>query len=68
VTLLIPFAKGTLLSQLHENATVLSEAYEPEGTLVTARLPQATLDRMISLLGAGALRQAPIAAEVRDGH
>ncbi len=58
VTLLIPFAKGSLLSQLHDGATVLSEQYEAEGTLVTVRLPVSMLDRILSLIGPGALRTA----------
>lgn len=55
VTLLIPFAQGAILSQLHDNATVLSESYEPEGTRMTVRLDTARLNRLLSALGTGAL-------------
>ena len=56
VRLLIPYARGGLLSQLHQSATVLHEAYEDEGTLVTARLDQARLDKLLAELGGNALR------------
>ncbi len=55
VKLLIPFHKGAVLSQLHDSATILSEAYQEDGTLVTVRLDQARLDKALSALGAGAL-------------
>lgn len=56
VRLLIPYAKGTLLSLLHDQATVLTETYEAEGTCVTVRLEQAKLDKALSVLGTSALR------------
>lgn len=55
VTLMIPYAKGNVLSDLHANATVLGEEYETEGTRVKVRLERARLDRALSVLGAGAL-------------
>lgn len=65
VRLLIPYAKGTALSQLHDNATVLDEQYEDEGTLVTVRLEQSQLDRLLASLGQDALR--PPAKEAETG-
>lgn len=55
VTLMIPYAKGNVLSDLHANATVLGEEYEAEGTRVQVRLDRARLDRTLSVLGADAL-------------
>lgn len=37
-TLKIPFAQGTLISELHENHPILKEDYEPDGTLVEVLL------------------------------
>ena len=37
-TLLIPYSKGQILSQIHENQTVLSEEFVAEGTLITSLL------------------------------
>lgn len=37
-TLKIPFAKGALLSELHENHPILKEEYEPDGTLIEVLL------------------------------
>ncbi len=56
VRLLIPFAQGGLLSQLHDGAVILEEQYEADGTLVTVRLPQPWLDKLLSVLGASAVR------------
>lgn len=58
VRVLIPYARGTLLSQLHDGATVLSEDYEADGTLVTVRLDQPRLDKLIAELGADAIKPA----------
>ena len=55
VTLMIPYAKGSILSDLHAGATVLDEQYEAEGTRVTVRLERAKLDRALSVLGKEAL-------------
>ena len=57
VTLLIPYSKGNVLSDLHANATVLEEQYEADGTRVKVRLERAKLDRALSILGAGALME-----------
>jgi len=38
VTLLIPFSKGQILSEIHKEHTVLSEEYVPEGTRITCLL------------------------------
>ena len=54
-TLMIPYAKGGVLSDLHAGATVLEEQYEAEGTRVTVRLERAKLDRALSILGKEAL-------------
>ncbi|MDL2318381.1 GTPase HflX [Eubacteriales bacterium OttesenSCG-928-A19] len=59
VSLLIPYAKGACLSRLHEEATVLTESFEADGTLVKARMDQALLDRMLATLGEDALRPSP---------
>ena len=37
-TLKIPFSKGALLSELHENHPILKEEYEPDGTIVEVLL------------------------------
>ena len=37
-TLLIPYSMGQILSQIHENQTVLKESYEADGTRITALL------------------------------
>ena len=55
VTLMIPYSKGNILSDLHAGATVLEEQYEAEGTRVTVRLERAKLDRALSVLGKEAL-------------
>lgn len=55
-TLLIPYAQGNILSQLHDTETVLGEAYQDEGTLVTVRLAKATLDRLLGILGQDAIQ------------
>jgi len=56
VTLLVPFAHGTVLSQLHDGATVISESYEAGGTRVTVRLEPTWLNKIIATLGAEALQ------------
>lgn len=38
ITLLIPYTKGQILSEIHANQTVLAETYEAEGTCVRALL------------------------------
>ncbi len=38
ITLLIPYAKGQVLSEIHDNQTVLEEVYEAEGTRVRTLL------------------------------
>ncbi len=38
VTLLIPYANGQILSQIHENQTVLEEVFEAGGTRITTML------------------------------
>lgn len=68
VRLLIPYAQGALLSGLHDGATVLSESYEEGGTLVTVRLEQAKLDRLLSVLGEEALQPAAATADSGEGH
>ncbi|MDR0928408.1 MAG: GTPase HflX [Oscillospiraceae bacterium] len=55
VRLLIPFARGDLLALLHRQATVLSETYEAEGTVATARVDNALLGRLLAELGAEAV-------------
>lgn len=55
--LLVPYAQGNILSQLHDNETILSETYQEQGTLVTVRTTKATLDRVLSVLGTKALQK-----------
>lgn len=38
ITLLIPYSQGQIVSELHANQTVMEEAYEAEGTRITALL------------------------------
>lgn len=38
ITLLIPYSKGQIVSELHANQTVMEESYEADGTLITALL------------------------------
>ena len=40
VTMLVPFTRGDVVSQLHEHGTVRSEEYREEGTLIDVRLPR----------------------------
>ncbi|AKK03336.1 GTP-binding protein HflX [Corynebacterium epidermidicanis] len=40
VKLLVPFTRGDVIARLHEQATVLSENYGENGTLIDVRLPQ----------------------------
>lgn len=40
VTMLVPFTRGDVVSQLHEYGTVRSEEYREEGTLIDVRLPR----------------------------
>lgn len=56
VQILIPYANGGLLSQLHDTETVLLENHLEEGTLVTVRLQKATLDKVLGMLGSDALK------------
>lgn len=39
VHLLIPFTRGDIVARLHSQATILSESYVEQGTLVDVRLP-----------------------------
>ena len=41
-TLLIPYSKGHILSQIHENQTVSDETFEADGTRITALLDAAS--------------------------
>lgn len=41
ITVTIPFTRGDLVSRIHENGTVLHEAYSAEGTMIDVRLPHA---------------------------
>lgn len=56
VRLLIPYDRGTVLSRLHGTATILDEQYEADGTMITVRLEQAKLDKVLSELGTSALQ------------
>ncbi|MCL1964876.1 MAG: GTPase HflX [Firmicutes bacterium] len=56
VRLLVPYARGTLLSRLHDGGLVLDEQYAEDGTLVTVQLEKVLLDRVLMELGQGALR------------
>jgi GTP-binding protein HflX len=38
VTVLLPYSRGDLVSRLHDDATILTEAHTGEGTLLTARV------------------------------
>lgn len=53
---LIPYAKGQVLSMLHEEGTVLSETYEAEGTRVEVRASAQVLERVARTLGAEAVQ------------
>lgn len=55
----VPYAKTTELSRLHDERRVLEERYEAEGTLVRAMADDETLARLVRVLGAGALCDAP---------
>ncbi len=68
VKLLIPYAQGALLSQLHSGATVLDEAYEEDGTRVTARMPKALLDRLLHALGENAAQAVCLDQGKRHGN
>ena len=46
VTLLIPFSKGSILSDLHTNHTVLSEEYLDVGTSITCMLDAPTYAKL----------------------
>ena len=39
MTALVPFSQGALAAQVRNQAEVLSESYEPEGYLITAKVP-----------------------------
>ncbi len=45
VTLLIPYSCGQILSQIHENQTVLEESFEPNGTLIKTLLDAVSYSR-----------------------
>ena len=47
----IPYAQGSLIGQLHENAQVLSEEYTENGVEVTAIADEALYNRMKARLG-----------------
>ncbi len=51
VHVLIPYAQGGLLGQLHENAQVLNEEYTENGIEVTAIADEALFNRMRARLG-----------------
>jgi len=57
--LLIPYEHGALLSQLHDGGRVLREEYEAGGTRIVAMLDDATRDRLVQKLGAGAVQAMP---------
>ena len=40
LTLLIPFAKGSLMRDVHERCQVIAERYVQEGLLATVRAPE----------------------------
>lgn len=40
VSLLVPYTRGSVVARIHEFGTVLSEEYQPEGTLLDVRLPR----------------------------
>ncbi|WP_445228208.1 GTPase HflX [Corynebacterium sp. H78] len=40
VTMMIPFQRGDIVARLHEEATVLAETYEGDGTHIEVRLPK----------------------------
>lgn len=45
VTLLIPYASGNILSQIHENQSVIKESFEASGTRITALLDATSYSR-----------------------
>jgi len=59
ICLLIPYEHGGLLSQLHDGGRILREDYEEGGTRIVAMLDDATRDRLVQKLGAGAVRAMP---------
>ena len=48
--LLIPYDRGDLVASLHETGEVLDEHHGEEGTEITARLPAAVAERLVSYL------------------
>ncbi len=60
--LLVPYAQGSVLSQLHDSGRVISEDYEEGGTRIVALLDEALRDRLLQRLGASALRPLPTEA------
>ena len=48
LTLLIPFSQGQIVSDLTQNALLLSTEYTPEGTLLEVQGPASVLDRYLS--------------------
>ena len=45
--LILPYTAGDLLTRLHEEAKIISETYEPDGTHVTAICPAALAEYLI---------------------
>lgn len=50
VEILVPYAKGSVLSLIHSKGQVLSEEYEAEGTRVKCMLDSANYQRVLSML------------------
>ena len=50
VEIIVPYAKGNLLSLIHSKGQVLSEEYEAEGTRVKCMLDSANYQRVLSML------------------
>jgi GTPase len=50
VTLEIPFTRGDLVAQVHEQGEVLEETYDEDGTRLVARMPQEMLKEFGSYL------------------
>ena len=46
LTVLLPFARGDLLNLLHQRAHILSEDYQPDGTMLQVDCPADLLDRI----------------------
>ena len=50
VEIIVPYAKGNVLSLIHSKGQVLSEEYEAEGTRVKCMLDSANYQRVLSML------------------